>query len=277
MGTTETIGVLVPFFTKHYYLEILRGLEQSASSNDYSIIVYNVERAEQVTAHLEYLARNRRVDGLVIIAIEAQLVDDIYRDHSPFPVAAVDTNVRCAFRVSPDHKSGMYQAISHLVGLGHTRIALVDRQQEPVSRDPVEQRLSGFRRALQEASLEEDRAYMMVTDYSEAAGFEAVSRLLNLPVRPTAIACASDMQAVGAIRAVQDAGFRVGIDVALTGYHDVEVARYVDLTTVHVPAYEMGAAAIGILTRTLAGAAPEGEIVFPTSLVVRGSSGDLRH
>src|SRR3972149_3640801 len=90
-GATQTIGVLVPFFTKHYFLEILRGIEQSASASDYSLIVYNVERREQALAHLDFLAKTRRVDGLVVIALSGKLVSREYAGEAPFPLVWVDT------------------------------------------------------------------------------------------------------------------------------------------------------------------------------------------
>src|SRR3972149_214808 len=92
-GATQTIGVLVPFFTKHYFLEILRGIEQTISSSDASLIIYNVERRQQVLAHLRILARTRRVDGLLVISLSGDLIGGVYQRSLPFPIVYIDSDV----------------------------------------------------------------------------------------------------------------------------------------------------------------------------------------
>ena len=87
-----TLGAIVPFFTKHYYLEILRGVEQAASVSDYSLAIYNVERPEQALGHFEFLGRTRRVDGLVVIALSGSLIREAYPAGAPFPIFCVDTH-----------------------------------------------------------------------------------------------------------------------------------------------------------------------------------------
>jgi LacI family transcriptional regulator len=273
-GRTQTLGVLVPFFTKHYFLEILRGTQQSVSAHDYSLIVYNVERREQALAHLDFLAKTRRVDGLVIIALSGSLVAEVYDEMMPFPVVGVDTEISGTPILSPDHREGMYLAVRHLAKLGHRRIALIDRPQDPVSGTMIQARQDGYRRACKEAGLAVRRPYMAVADYSQEGGYEVAGRLLALARPPTALACASDLQAIGALRAVGERHLRVGVDVAVTGYHDVELAQYVGLTTVRLPAFDMGQAAVDLLVTTLAGRPTQGQMMsFSPQLIVRKSCG----
>ena len=276
-GSTQTLGVLVPFFTKHYFLEILRGIEQGVSRSDYSLIIYSVERPEQASAHLSFLSRVRRIDGLIVISLSGRAVATGCRRlvSRRYPVVAIDTNLAGAMNLLPDHELGMYLAVRHLIGLGHERIALVDRPQDPVFGTITEARRQGYRRAFREAGLSLRSGRVVSADYSLEGGYVATRRLLAARRPPTAVACASDLQAMGALRAVEEAGLRVGAEIAVTGYHDVELAQYVGLTTVRIPAFEMGAKACNLLLETLRGSQDRLSSVlsFQPELVVRRTCG----
>jgi LacI family transcriptional regulator len=274
-GKTQTLGVLVPFFTKHYFLEILRGVEQAASSRDYSLIIYNVERREQALAHLDFLARTRRVDGLVVIALSGKLISTVYSDGPPLPMVCIDTRVPGAINLSVDHKEGMHLAVQHLIGLGHKRIALIDRPQDPVSGTRSHARQKGYQKAQREAGLPDSDSLVAVADYSQEGGYKAASKMLDLQQPPTAFACASDLQAIGAVQAARERGLRIPADIAVTGYHDVELAQWMGLTTVRVPAFEMGRAAVAALLDTLAGRPGQQRSAFRPELVIRETSQGL--
>jgi DNA-binding LacI/PurR family transcriptional regulator len=271
-GKTQTLGVLVPFFTKHYFLEILRGVEQAASASDYSLIIYNVERREQALAHLDFLARTRRVDGLVVIALSGRLISAAYPDGLPLPMVCIDTRAPGAINLSIDHKEGMYLAVRHLIEMGHKSIALIDRPQDPVCGTRIRGRQNGYLKAHREAGLPTSDSYMVVADYGQEGGYEAASKILDLRPPPTAIACASDLQAIGALQAIRGRGLRVPGDVAVTGYHDVELAQWAGLTTVRIPAFEMGKAAVDHLIDAAATRSPRGPAPFRPQLVLRETS-----
>lgn len=274
-GKTTTLGALVPFFTKHYYLEILRGIEQSASAREYSLAIYNVERREQALGHLEFLAGGRRVDGLVVVALSGDLIHDSFPAGAPFPMVCVDTECPggCT-SISVDHEMGMYLAVRHLLGLGHRAIGLIDRPQDQVSGTITEARQNGYRKACREAGVSVREELMTVSDYSEEGGYKATGALLDAPQPPSAISCASDLQAIGAISAIRERGLNPGTDVAVTGYHDVELARYVGLTTVRLPASVMGEAAVTELLSRLAGLdSYEPDSIPRPELIVRKSCG----
>jgi DNA-binding LacI/PurR family transcriptional regulator len=272
-GRTQTIGVLVPFFTKHYYLEILRGAEQASSRADHSLIVYDVERVEQAREHLDFLARNRRVDGLIVIALDGSLITEAFDSMPPFPLVGVDTRIEGSTNLIPDHETGMYLAVRHLARLGHKRIVLIDQPQDPVSGAIDRSREDGYRRACREAGFPASHLKTVIEDYSREGGYRAARSLLTLVRRPTAFACASDIQATGVLQAVREQGLRVPADVAVTGYHDVELAQHVGLTTVRMPAFEMGRASVDVLLETLAAGRPgQPPALSRPELVVRETS-----
>jgi LacI family transcriptional regulator len=271
-GKTQTLGVLVPSFTKHYFLEVLRGVEQAASSRDYSLIIYNVERPEQALAHLNLLARTRRVDGLVVIALSGKLISAACSDGLPLPIVCIDTRLPGAINLSIDHKEGMYLAVQHLIEMGHKSIALIDRPQDPVSGMRSRARRKGYEKAHEEAGLPIPDSLVVLADYTQEGGYEATSKMLGLAQPPTAFACASDLQAIGALQAIRGRGLRVPGDIAVTGYHDVELAQWVGLTTVRVPAFEMGKAAVAPLLEGAAARSTRGPAPFRPQLVIRETS-----
>ncbi len=269
-GRTQTIGVMVPSLSIYYFLEILRGVEQSVSENDYSLIIYNADRPGRALEHLNFLAKNRRVDGLVVIALAGE---SEWPQQFPLPVVSVDAEVPAVVTLSLDHEEGMYLATRHLIDLGHRRVAFVDRPQDPSSGAMTESRRRGYDRACAENSLIIPDTYARVADFSWQGGHEVTKELLTLPDRPTAIAFSSDMQALGAMRAVRELDLTVGEDVAITGYHGVEVAEIAGLSTVSVSAYDMGKTATDVLIRLLSGEPPAADhILFRPQLIARRTS-----
>lgn len=272
-GKTQTIGVLIPFFTRHYFLEILRGIEEATSERDYALIIYNVEQPEQAKAHLRFLTRTHRVDALIVVALDGKLLAPALRGTGhALPIVAVDTTIRGAPAVDVDYEGGVHAAVQHLLARGHRRIALIDRTADPVTDAMTLQRRSGYERALREAGVRIAPGLVVVADYSPEAGRLAAASLIKSK-HPTALACASDLQALGALEAVRQAGLSVPGDVAVTGFHDVEVAGYVSLTTVRVSTRDIGRSAVGFALSLLDGhsATPARQLV-PAELVVRSTS-----
>jgi len=272
-GRTHTIGVLIPFFTRHYFLEILRGIEAAASDRDYGLNIYNVEQPEHAFKHLQFLRRSHRVDALIVVALDGEMPEPaLPSDGHRLPIVAVDTRIGTASTVEADYEQGMRTIVRYLIGRGHERIALIDRPADPVSDSRTASRRAGYESALREAGIVVSPELEVVADYSADGGRYAAAEFLRRH-RPTALVCASDLQALGALEAARDAKLSVPKDVAVTGFHDVEIAGYVGLTTVRVAARDMGRAAVGFALESLDRKAGEvARKVFSASLVVRSTA-----
>jgi LacI family transcriptional regulator len=191
-------------------------------------------------------------------------------------------------------QSGARELTEHLLDSGHTRIAFLGTE---VPWAVVEQREAGYRAALRGRGITPDKDIIVLGATYDAKGGEAsATRLLGGERRPTAIVCSSDLLAAGAMRAAKSLGYRIPADVAIAGFDDFEFSAYLDppLTTVHVPAYEMGAAAAALLIDSIqgshdddpvspnsaggtaaadgAGRVRDGGGAFRTTLVIRGST-----
>ena len=149
-----------------------------------------------------------------------------------------------------DDEHGAFEATRYLIGRGHARIGMIGGSEGPGRR-----RAAGFRRALDEAGLVADPALTSIADWTRRGGQEAMRRLIALKDRPTAVFCANDLMAIGAMDAARDTGLSIPDDLALVGYDDIEAATLVSppLTTVVNPAYEAGQAAGRLLLDRMTG------------------------
>jgi LacI family transcriptional regulator len=179
--------------------------------------------------------------------------------------------------VDVDNVGGARMAVEHLIRLGHTRIATITG---PLTMSHGEDRLLGYRQALEAHRLPVDERLVVAGDYTEESGSMGMQRLLS--ASPTALFAASDVMAIGALKALREAGLRVPEDVALVGFDDLSIASAIvpALTTVRQPIEHLGSMAADLLLNSLAsppGAhTPAQRIILPTQLVLRGSCGALR-
>jgi DNA-binding LacI/PurR family transcriptional regulator len=178
-----------------------------------------------------------------------------------------------------DVEGGAYEATRHLLALGHRRIAhlAVDRPGR-IEEDETSQgdRYRGYVRALREAAVEPDPAWLVRGPDTLAGGVRMVAELLTRPgPRPTAVLVYNDLTAVGALHGLRQAGLAVPGDVAVVGTDGIELGEYTAprLTTVAHPAAELGRLGVGALFELLADETPPRERVLPTQLIVRESSG----
>lgn len=141
--------------------------------------------------------------------------------------------------------------MEHLLSLGHHRIAIVKGASG--NYDAAE-RLRGYRLALRDAGITPERSLECRGDFSEAGGYAAALTLIESKHRPTAIFAANDSMAIGVLSALREAGLRVPEDIAVGGFDDIPLARYMDppLTSVRVPISELGARAVGTLLEAIA-------------------------
>ncbi len=179
--------------------------------------------------------------------------------------------------IDVDNINAARVAVEHLLELGHKRIACVTNA--PLQHPESKSRLQGYLNALEAYGLGYDEALVRYGDYEEQSGYEAMYSLLTAPSPPTAAFVASDIVALGALRAAAAAGRRVPQDLALVGFDDIQFSQYLlpPLTTVRVPAREIGASAAKMLLdyvqRGLGHFPPHSSILLETELVIRESSG----
>jgi LacI family transcriptional regulator len=272
-GRTQTLEVIAPLIVQHFYVEVLRGIEQALAS-DYALLIRTIEQRTDRDRVLREQDVRGRVDGALLVSLNPTrgLIGRVTR--AALPLVLIDAEHPRLASVAVDHAAGAALAVRHLVSLGHRRIALVNHLEDPFAPAYPDARHSGYRAALAEAGLQPRLEYEHVTDFTPAAGAEALRALMALPEPPTAVFAGSDSQALGILEAARQVGRRVPEDLAVVGYNDIEVAAFLGLTTIHIPMRELGRYGVELLLEAIDNpdALPT-QIRLPAELVVRRSSG----
>lgn len=272
---SNTLGVLLPDLHGEFFSELIRGLDLAARRHKHHLIVSSShDDRQEVEAALR--AMRGRVDGLILMSPDIAAETLVAEIPESLPTVLLNSAVRDDRfdTLEIDNGGGARAMVEHLLRCGHERIAMV--QGAPRNHDAHE-RLRGYRSALEAAGITPRREWEQPGDFTEEAGYHGAVALLALEPRPTAIFAANDATAIGAFSAVRDAGLRVPEDMAVVGFDDVPIARYVNppLTTVRVSISELGARAAETLLAALADGAAHRRrhVVLPTALVVRASCG----
>jgi DNA-binding LacI/PurR family transcriptional regulator len=276
MRTKQTglIGLLVLDITNPVLSVIASAVEASAFTEDYSVVLYNV--GEEVCRQWEYLTASAEslIDGLIIVnAIDhTETLAFLAEDH----ITAVLIDCLAAGdipSVAVDNIKAAYMATEHAIELGHKRIAHIAGSSTLVM---AQQRQQGYEQAL----LHHDLAYRKVVvskgeRWNYQAGYETMQELLASDPLPTAVFAASDQMAIGAYRAIAEAGLRVPDDFSIIGFDDIDAAAFAvpALTTIRQPFAEIASNAVSLLLKLIAGEQPAvKQVVLSPELIVRQST-----
>lgn len=252
---THVLGVLVPLPHAEFFMEMVRGMDEAALQHGYLLVISGSHNriADMRTA---FRAMKGQVDGFLVVApnVARELLQDALQDVLPSETPAVFLNSSApggrhrAVRLA--NHDGAYQAVQHLLALGHERIALVAG---PEINGETHERRAGYLQALRDAGLAPDPALQVQGAFTRESGVEAGRALLAMDPRPTAVFASNDLMAIGLLSIFHAAGVRVPEEIALIGFDDIPMARYVQptLSTVHVPIREMGARAVERLVERL--------------------------
>jgi len=274
-GRTGLIGMLVPLVHPAYFSSILGGAAEALYERDLRLLLSPTQHLhDREVSLLERLAHGATDGALIVLPEESSdelesLLDDGYR------FVVVDPRERLHERVpavSAANASGADQAMRHLLGLGHRRIAAITGPSTWVA---TLDRRTGYDAALAAVGILTDPELVVEGDFEIPGGVAATERLLDLAEPPTAIFAFNDNLAIGAARAVQARGLRVPDDLSIVGFDDTEHATLVTptLTTVRQPLAEMGRMAVSLLTRLLERQSFETlHVELATRLLVREST-----
>jgi LacI family transcriptional regulator len=243
---THTVGALLPDLYGEFFSELIRGIDLAARARGLHLLVSSShDDADAAAAALR--AMQGRVDGLLLMSPHADEAFLRQNLSDNLPTVLVNTPLTgdgyCALSV--DNDGGARLMVEHLLSLGHQRIAFI--QGPPGNRDATEREL-GFRASL--ASRAPDHPMIMLRgDFSEESGHRAGQQILAMKTRPDAVFAANDMMAIGCMAALREAGVRLPGEIAIGGFDDVPMARYVTpaLTTIQVHIAELGGQAMEML------------------------------
>ncbi|QCJ44735.1 LacI family transcriptional regulator [Bacillus sp. S3] len=252
MAQSNIIVVLMINIKNSFFSEFIRGIEEVAREAGYYLLIGSTDGDTEKEKEYINLIRESRADGVILTTANAQAdtaIDKISQN-SPMVLTFDYIPNPDIPSISIDNESASRKITNHLVELGHHRIAHITGD---MKRLQSQTRLAGYKQAFYQHNLLIDESLIQEGGYLLEDGYSAAQKLLAFENRPTAIYGGNDNVAIGALKAVQDAGLRVPEDIAIVGFDDIDMARYTNpgLTTIHQPRYEIGKRAMDLLLKKI--------------------------
>jgi len=273
---TDTLALILSDISNPFWTTVARGVEDAASDAGFNVILCNSDESEVEQDKYLRVLLQKQVDGVLLVPARSTLEPIQFVQSQDTPVVVLDRLIpnAQADTVRCDSEGGGYQLTRLLLSLGHRRIAVLSG---PQGVSTAEDRVAGYQRALTEAGVDIDPVLIYYGQFSLESGYAMTQQMLAVTPRPSGLFAGNNFIAIGALRALRDAGLQVPEDLALVGFDDLPADLVVDpfLTVAAQPAYEMGQRATELLLARLSGEASEAyqEIVLPTEIIVRLSSG----
>jgi LacI family transcriptional regulator len=271
------IALVIPLaiqnlFEDPYFARLIQGISRTCNAHDCMLSLFVFHSPEEEAKLYPRVSRNQLFDGVIVTATRTgdPLIPQLLENGIPFVLSGRHDDPRVSF-VDADNAAGANTAVSHLARLGYRRIATIAGPLDSVA---AFDRKQGYLRALRERGRSIDEKLIASGDFTEISGYEAMQRLL--PHEPDAVFVASDTMALGALRALREAGIDVPDDIAVVGFDDQPHAATANppLTTIRQPIRQLGDMAVETLCDLLEnGLEPARRIIMPTELVVRASCG----
>ncbi|RNC83420.1 MAG: LacI family transcriptional regulator [Balneola sp.] len=278
---TYTIGVVIPEIQHVFFSAVISGIESVVYDNNYHLFLTNSSESFEREKDVIETLKSRRVDGLLISRSEDSDDEGYYKK-------LIDTGTQIVFFdrcvenigascICVNDYSSSFQATEHLINNGYKKIAHLAG---PPNLNISSERLRGYKDALERNDLLFDDSLVVISGFKESGGYKAMNELMsNSAHLPEAIVAVNDPAAFGAIKFINESGYRIPDDIAIVGFSDDIRSELlpVPLTTVKQPAYEMGERAARKLISTIENKSESIENIYmSTELIIRASSGTAR-
>lgn len=278
MKRSFVIGTVIPDIANPFFAILFRGIEDALAASGYSVIMANTDDDPERERRSIDMLRGRQVDGLILATVrrEDPTIAALTAAGFPFVLVNRHTDPMPGNAVVPDDFAGAASAVEHLIALGHRRIAHIAGSDEMSTGHT---RCCGYTDTIRRHHLPSNPEMIVRGNFREAGGYKAMQRLLDLPLPPTAVFAVNDLAAIGAMRAIEEAGLQVPRDISVVGFNDLSSAIGTTrlLTTLRLPLHDMGRAAAERLLAQITSEVDSLEpVMIPVELVVRESTGPAK-
>jgi DNA-binding LacI/PurR family transcriptional regulator len=271
-GKTGLVDLILPRLDDEYFLPILEGVALVLREAGVRLVLTSSNYQPEEEVHWIDTVTDHSMDGILVVLPSEEAIEHLERSDLPFVLIH---NQGGLLSMVPSVRitswEGGFVATSHLISLGHRRIAYIGKTAR--ARDAIE-RIAGYRAALDSANLPLDPQLQCDGNFTEADGYSATKSLLELPEPPTAIFAGNDRQAAGVYRALHEIGITVPDQMSVIGFDNLPFTEIMNppLTTVHAPRLELGRTAATMLLRLINGEALDmARVVLPTEFIERQS------
>jgi len=276
--TTDNIGLVLPNIADELFSQIVRGIDTELHLAHKYLTVASLHSGRHPLDTISDLLNSGRVDGLIVMVSRQQQEAARLIQKATCPVVFINQPYRLNEGVSfnIDNYQGAFNVTEHLItGHGFKSISMLGG---PEDNSEAEERLRGFKAALTKHNLEIQPGLIVPGDFTIKSGYYGFIRLMSQSEKPAAIFAANDLIAVGAYEAARNSNLNIPRDVAIVGFEDLQVSRFVkpQLTTVHIPLVELGASAVRYLLKMIKHEVDPSQSYneqFSTGIVIGGSCG----
>ncbi|MCW9707160.1 LacI family DNA-binding transcriptional regulator [Fodinibius salsisoli] len=242
----NVIMAVVPLLSNYFFLQVLNGIQDAISETNFELHIYNVKSSEKPVDQLKRLLGRRWADGYLFVSIH--LSDSEWKMISQFDqqMVLIDDAYSACNYFQVNNKQGARKATRYFLEHGFKRIALITAKEESI---PAAKRRQGYIQTLTDWGLTPDESLIVSGDtqyrdgFNEENGYEAMQKLLEQTPNPEAVVCMSDIQAIGAISAMKEQN----LSLPIIGYDDIQLAKYIGLSTMRQPMYKMGKEGTNVL------------------------------
>lgn len=269
---SKLISVIVPVISNYFFMEVLEGIQDKLADEDFDLNIYNIKPVDNIFEQVENTIKRGMAEGYVIVSVHLKDHEWKALKRLGVPIALVDEYSSYFDSVSVDSVEGAYNATKWLIDQGYERIAMIRGLENS---KPVIDRITGYKRALEDSGKMVDESNIVTgknldrDGFNEINGYEAMSRLLEMENPPDACISNSDVQAIGAMKAMQESGCQIPI----LGFDDIQLSRFFGLSTMRQPMADMGSMAIEkLLHRINHRDAKVSHIVYSPELFLRSST-----
>ncbi|MFD1737814.1 LacI family DNA-binding transcriptional regulator [Bacillus salitolerans] len=264
--------ILIPSISNPFYLEVIKGIENIAMSQNYNILLCETDsNPERENIYFD-LVRKKMADGIISMdpAVNVETLKKLAEKHAIIQCSEYAEDSGIPY-ITINNEEASYRAVKHLIKIGHQKVALMNSDEKYLY---ARQRKLGYQRALEEHGIEVKQEYMI---HTQQLGFEhgqqAMKKIINLKDRPTAVFAVSDLLAIGALKEINASGLKVPDDVAVVGFDKIDFSNMTNptLTTIAQPMYRMGAIAAKMLIDRIKGEQVD-SVILDHELVIREST-----
>ncbi len=276
---SNTIGLILPhsvstFFTDPYYPHLIKGISLACNHYDFTLALFVAGTREYQEKILPRLSSQGFLDGIIVQSghhADQSIILELAKTNIPLLVAGRPLYPDQVCYMDIDNISASEKAVRHLIHTNHKQIATITG---PLTSTVGQDRLEGYKKALSQSSLKINPSLIIESDFTETGGYQAMQTLLGF--LPDAVFAASDMMAIGAIRAIRDSGYKVPDDVAVVGFDDLPIpaVNEAELTTIHQPVVQFGFKAVETLIELIESDYPLiKRVLLDSELIIRKTCG----
>ncbi len=248
----NAVGVIVPTFIDHFFVEVLKGIQDALEEEKIDLILYKIDKDQQMMDKILDIVHSKKVDG--IAAVTMDICEHDYQSllNENIPVVLADEDSPDFHSIHLDDVKGAEMAVDYLIKQGHQNISFVNGIKD--SQHGIN-RLKGVKNILSKNNLSLNPDLLKFGDFHTEDGYQSMQEILELPESewPAAVFAASDNQAIGVLQAMEEEGLTAPDDIAVVGYDNIELAKYLKLTTIWQPMYQLGHLSIEVLLKAING------------------------